>query len=84
MSDKNMLSIPYCQYSMEMRSGKIIEIDYGFTSLLGYTQDDVNNGLVFKQMVPDVEYKAIIDELREQFIENRYVCYQHENAYKIR
>lgn len=78
MSDKNMLSIPYCQYSMEMRSGKIIEIDYGFTSLLGYTQDDVNNGLVFKQMVPDVEYKAIIDELREQFIENRYVCYQHE------
>lgn len=79
---KSMISIPYCQYSMEMRSGKIIEIDENFTKLLGYDEEDVKAGLVFKQMVPDVEYKAIIDEIKEQFIEHRYVCYQHEMVKK--
>ncbi|MFR2705915.1 MAG: hypothetical protein ACLTAT_06180 [Lachnospira eligens] len=33
-----MKAIPFTQFSMEMRSGKIIDIDDGFTELLGYTQ----------------------------------------------
>lgn len=78
MSDKKMLSIPYGQFSMEMRSGRIINIDDGFTKLLGYDGNDIKNGLAFKQIVPDVEYNEIIAELREQFIETRYACYQHE------
>lgn len=78
MSDKKMRSIPYGQFSMEMRSGRIINIDDGFTKLLGYDESDVKGGLVFKQIVPDVEYNEIIAELREQFIETRYACYQHE------
>lgn len=52
MSAKKMHAIPYAQFSTEMRSGKIIKIDDGFTKLLGYTEDDVKNGLVFKQFVP--------------------------------
>lgn len=73
-----MLSIPYSQYLMEMRSGRILTIDDGFTEILGYTQEDVEAGMVFKQLVPSVEYNVIIDELKEQFIERSYVCYQHE------
>ena len=34
-----MKAIPFTQFSMEMRSGKIIDIDDGFTELLGYTED---------------------------------------------
>ena len=41
MSAKKMHAIPYAQFSTEMRSGKIIKIDDGFTKLLGYTEDDV-------------------------------------------
>ncbi len=78
MSAKKMHAIPYAQFSTEMRSGKIIKIDDGFTKLLGYTEDDVKNGLVFKQFVPDLEYSEIIAELREQFIEKKYACYRHE------
>ncbi|MDD3239322.1 MAG: hypothetical protein PHW47_04390 [Lachnospira sp.] len=78
MADSNMHSIPYTQFSMEMRSGKVIKIDDGFTNLLGYTDEDVANGLVFKQFVPSIEYDEIISELREQFIAKRYACYQHQ------
>ena len=78
MSEKKMHSIPYAQFSTEMRSGKIIKVDDGFTNMLGYTEDDVKNGLVFKDFVPDVEYNEIIAELREQFIEKKYACYRHE------
>jgi PAS domain-containing protein len=78
MSDKKMLSIPYGQFSMEMRSGRIINIDEGFTKLLGYDDEDVKTGLIFKTLVPDVEYNEIIAELREQFIATRYACYKHE------
>ena len=31
-----MKAIPFTQFSMEMRSGKIIDIDDGFKELLGY------------------------------------------------
>lgn len=82
MSDKKMLSIPYGQFSMEMRSGRIINCDNGFTNLLGYSKEDIEKGIVFKDFVPDVEYNEIIDELREQFIETRYACYQHEMVSK--
>lgn len=78
MADSNMHAIPYTQFSMEMRSGKVITIDESFTNLLGYTDEDVANGLVFKQFVPSVEYDEIIAELREKFIDKRYACYQHE------
>jgi PAS domain-containing protein len=78
MSEKKMLSVSYGQFSMEMRSGKILNIDDGFKKLLEYNEEDVKQGLVFKQLVPDVEYNEIIDELREQFIETRYACYKHE------
>ena len=61
MSDvRKMHSIPNGRYSMEMRSGKILNIDEGFTSLLGYTDEDVKAGLVFKQLMPDVEYNENI------------------------
>ena len=42
-----MKAIPFTQFSMEMRSGKIIDIDDGFTELLGYTEDDFEAGFVF-------------------------------------
>jgi PAS domain S-box-containing protein len=77
MSDKMMHIIPYAQFFAEMRSGKIISIDEGFTKMLGYTQEDVDNGLVFKQFLPDVEYNEVIAELREQFISQKYACYRH-------
>ena len=47
-----MKAIPFTQFSMEMRSGKIIDIDDGFTELPGYTEDDFEAGIVFKQFVP--------------------------------
>lgn len=78
MAESCMISIPYSQYLMEMRSGRVFEIDEGFTDLLGYNQEDVENGLIFKQLVPNIEYNAIIEEIKEQFIDKNYVCYQHE------
>ena len=42
MAESKMQAIEYGRYSMEMRSGKILNIDEGFTKLLGYTEDDVN------------------------------------------
>ena len=63
--------------AMEMRSGKIIEIDDGFVKMLGYTEEDMKNGLVFKDIVPDIDYESIISELRETFIDQRYACYEH-------
>lgn len=74
----SMVSIPNGRYSVEMRSGKVIKIDEGFTNLLGYTEEDVKEGLVFKQFVPDVEYDQIILDLRATFINKQYACYQHE------
>ena len=43
----------------------------------GYTQADVDAGLVFKHLVPCVEYEDMVDELREQFITHKCACYQH-------
>ena len=67
-----MKAIPFTQFSMEMRSGKIIDIDDG------YTEDDFEAGIVFKQFVPSVEYEEVITELREKFIDKRYVSYVQE------
>ena len=53
-------------------------IDDGFTELLGYTEDDFEAGIVFKQFVPSVEYEEVITELREKFIDKRYVSYVQE------
>ena len=67
-----MKAIPFTQFSMEMRSGKIIDIDDGDT------EEDVEAGIVFKQFVPSVEYEEVITELREKFIDKRYVSYVQE------
>ena len=56
----------------------ILDIDDGFTELLGYTEDDFEAGIVFKQFVPSVEYEEVITELREKFIDKRYVSYVQE------
>jgi len=78
MSDmRRMHSIPNGRYSMEMRSGKLLDVDEGFTQLLGYTDEDIKNGLM-----PDVEYNEIIADLRAKFIESRFACYQHEMVAK--
>mgnify|MGYP000423157046 CR=1 FL=1 len=45
--------------------------------MLGYTEEDMKNGLVFKDIVPDIDYESIISELRETFIDQRYACYEH-------
>ena len=78
-----MKAIPFTQFSMEMRSGKIIDIDDGFTELLGYTEDDFEAGIVFKQFVPSVEYEEVITELREKFIdkENNYGRSNESNSF---
>lgn len=78
MAEQMMTPIPFTQFSMEMRSGKIIEIDDGFTELLGYTEEEFKEGIVFKQFVPDVEYDEVITELREKFIDKRYASYVQE------
>ena len=83
MSDmRRMHSIPNGRYSMEMRSGKLLDVDEGFTQLLGYTDEDIKNGLIFKQLMPVVEYNEIIADLRAKFIESRFACYQHEMVTK--
>ena len=77
MADNLMRKLPFTRFAMEMRSGKIIEIDEGFVKMLGYTEEDMKNGLVFKDIVPDIDYEGIITELREPFIDQRYACYEH-------
>ena len=54
-----MKKLPFTRFAMEMRSGKIIEIDDGFVKMLGYTEEDMKNGLVFKDIVPDIDYESI-------------------------
>ena len=77
MAAEFMKKLPFTRFAMEMRSGKIIEIDDGFVKMLGYTEEDMKNGLVFKDIVPDIDYESIISELRETFIDQRYACYEH-------
>ena len=55
MADNLMRKLPFTRFAMEMRSGKIIEIDEGFVKMLGYTEEDMKNGLVFKDIVPDID-----------------------------
>ena len=45
MADNLMRKLPFTRFAMEMRSGKIIEIDEGFVKMLGYTEEDMKNGL---------------------------------------
>ena len=78
MAQNALTPIPFMQFSMEMRSGKIIEHDVGFLNLLGYSESDFDDGIVFKQFVPSVEYDEVVAALRAQFIESRYVAYKQE------
>ena len=41
MADNLMRKLPFTRFAMEMRSGKIIEIDEGFVKMLGYTEEDM-------------------------------------------
>ena len=68
MAAEFMKKLPFTRFAMEMRSGKIIEIDDGFVKMLGYTEEDMKN---------DIDYESIISELRETFIDQRYACYEH-------
>lgn len=76
MEDQNLTLLPFAQFSIEMRSGKIIEFDDGFTSLLGYTGEDLEGGIVFKDIIPYMNYEDFVTELREHFIAKRYVSYK--------
>ena len=38
MAAEFMKKLPFTRFAMEMRSGKIIEIDDGFVKMLGYTE----------------------------------------------
>jgi PAS domain-containing protein len=78
METSKFRSIEYGRYSMEMRSGKILKMDEGFNKIFGYTEEDIKEGLVFKQFVPNVEYADIIKEMRQRFIDNVFTCYEHE------
>lgn len=79
MAESMMIPVSYVCFSILMRSGRILDIDERFTKVLGYTDEEVLQGEIsFKDLVPDVEYESLIKEFRDQFIENRYVCYQHE------
>ena len=56
---------------------------YPYTNYFGrLTKEDIKNGLIFKQLMPDVEYNEIIADLRAKFIESRFACYQHEMVTK--
>ena len=65
------VSLSYEEYKNMKSRIELLEV-------LAEAEDDVKNGLVFKQFVPDLEYSEIIAELREQFIEKKYACYRHE------
>ena len=45
MAAEFMKKLPFTRFAMEMRSGKIIEIDDGFVKMLGYTEEDMKNGV---------------------------------------
>ena len=77
MAERKMVPLPNTHYTVELRSGRVITIDEGFENLFGYTQADVDEGLVFKHLVPCVEYGDMVYELREQFITHKCACYQH-------
>ena len=55
MAERKMVPLPNTHYTVELRSGRVITIDEGFENLFGYTQADVDAGLVFKHLVPCVE-----------------------------
>ena len=67
MADNLMRKLPFTRFAMEMRSGKIIEIDEGFVKMLGYTEEDMKNGLVFKRhlLIRDMPSMRIIFRLRQ-------------------
>ena len=48
MAERKMVPLPNTHYTVELRSGRVITIDEGFENLFGYTQADVDAGLVFK------------------------------------
>ena len=50
MADNLMRKLPFTRFAMEMRSGKIIEIDEGFVKMLGYTEEDMKNSRPSEQI----------------------------------
>ena len=49
MADNLMRKLPFTRFAMEMRSGKIIEIDEGFVKMLGYTEEGVELSMHFQK-----------------------------------
>ena len=71
MADNLMKKLPFTRFAMEMRSGKIINIDEGFVKMLGYTEEDMENGLTFRDIVPDVVKHLSTRDMRATNISSR-------------
>ena len=76
---QSMEKLPFLQFSMELRSGKIIEHDEGFLEILGYSEEEMETGeITLQQFVPSVEYNELTNQLRAEFLDKRYVSYRQE------
>ncbi len=62
---------------IELRSGKVISCDEGFTDIFGYTKDDIANGVDYSDYLPCFDAAALVSKLREKFIFNNSLCYEH-------
>lgn len=62
---------------MELRSGRIISADDGFTEMFGYTREDIANGIDYSVCLPCFDAKKIVATLREQFVFSSTACYEH-------
>ena len=63
--------------SLELRSGRVIKADEGFTRMLGYTKEDIAKGITYNELFPCFDPKKIVTELREKFVFSSSVCYEH-------
>ena len=64
----NVNRVAHAQYYAELRSGKIINIDEGFTKLFGYDKNDMANGLRCMDIMNNVDVRAFVKALRETFV----------------
>ncbi|MGN0408744.1 MAG: PAS domain-containing protein [Bacteroides sp.] len=77
MDQTKVQQLECSQCLMELRSGRIISADEGFTKIFGYTREDIANGITYEQLVPCLDEKEIVAKLREQFVFSSNVCYEH-------
>lgn len=75
--------LAHAQYYAELRSGKIIEVDDGFTELFGYSKNEVAEGLRCMDIMNGVNIRDFVKELRERFVYSNKACYEHEVISKL-